>query len=365
MKKIICILMLFLLCGCKDYVEIENLTIATAVSVDKSDDDLYLVNIEVIKFNDTDKEPVIIEASGVTYPEAITEAIKIAGGDIYFSHTQAIIISEEIARDGVYSFMDYGYRTNNLRLDMSYIIAKNCKAKEILQASSLTNDISGMQIKKILESNNFLSEVPTIPVYEFIDDVSSSGICGSLNVFELIEDSNGEKLRNASGRALFVEDKLETFLNAKDTKTLGVLKNKSKTGRVINEYDQNTPTYNLLDSKSVIKPIIKDGKLSFEIFLEMDLELAELSKYTNKSKEELEIDIQNAVHKDVIELIEKQKELYKTDFFGFGDLVYRNYPSAYKSIENTDFLKYLDYTLEVKCEIKSTGLVLSPIIMED
>lgn len=367
--KIIIILICLLLSGCSDYNEVEDLTIVTAVAIDKiSDDELgYKVSVEVAKFSNDKTDVSIVSATGSTFFEAVTQAIKITGNDLYFSHAQVIIISDKVARESIYPFVDYAYRNTDFRLDIPFLIAKDVQALEILSAKSLIDDIAGMQIRNIVDSSDLISEVPMIPIYEFIDDFSTVGTCGIIPLVTLAQDENGENIREISGVALFDDDYIYSYLDEKQTKTLGVMLNKSKTGNVIDENDAYTQNYNMVSSKVDITPNINNNKLVFDIDFKMELELIQNPDKNNNQdffeNEQLQQNITQAVRRDVLEFLDYVKQNNMTDFLGLGNMVYRKYPSYFNEI-SSDFYKIienLEYNLNVECKIIGSGLISSSI----
>lgn len=367
MKKYVlfAVLPLFFLSGCKDYVEIQNLTIATAIGVDKDveNPDWYSVSVEIVKFDQDTPQVSVISGSGQTYLEAVTNTTKQLGNQLYFSHAQVMIISEEVANDGIFPFVDAIYRNSDLRLDMAVLIAKDTTAISILTAESIGDEIAGITIKNTLDSNHIISEIPQIPAYEFISKITSSGTCGQLSVITLDENY----MREIDGLAIFENGRIFSFLDKKQTKTLSFLHNKTKVGRVINEYDENSPTYSLENSKSNISVDIIDGQLVFDFKIDMKLELVELHIAENSLNkailETMETEIELAIKNDFNELILYQIQNSDADFIGLGEVVYRRYPEQWSKIsDNFDvYIKNLNYSLDVKCEIVGTGLVSSPL----
>lgn len=367
-KKIVGISCIFLiLSGCYDYHEIENYTIVTAVAIDKTYDNLITVCIEVIKFDKDDYTVYIVEAIGENYPEAINNAILLTGNELYFSHTQVIIISEAVANDGMYPLIDTFYRNQNLRFDMTMLIAKNVEAKEILIVESQIDDIAGLQIKEIIDSNKVVSEIPSMQIYEFFNDISSEGISASLPTIELTTDYKDELTRYISGYAIFKGDELDSFLDKNNTKTLGLLKNKTQSGKVINEYTETTPTYNLEYANCKITPEIFNNHLKYVFEIELDLKLDQLNEnktiISAQERKKLEEEISEAVRKDVIKLIELQIEESETDFLGLGQILYEKYPKIWE--ENKDnfenILKNIEFSVKVSSEIVSIGNMVIPI----
>lgn len=351
MKKYIFLIafLLLSLCGCKDYVEVENLTIVTAIGIDP-DENGYLLSLEVVKFTDNQPDVTIVQAFGQTYNEAITNAIKITGNELYFSHAQVMIINEEV--EDIYPLIDSAYRSGSLRLDMSFLISTQASAYQILSTKSLIDDIAGVQIQKILESNHLISEVSSMPVYKFICDMSSKGISPSLPVVSLMQTQNDEIIREINGLAYFNGSEIYGYLDKKQAKTLNFLKNNSKSGKVIDEYDKNTPTFNLQDSNTVIKPIVTSSGLFFDFFIQMNLELIEKPEPVVDDFQTMEDNIATAVKKDIDEFIKFQIDNYSCDFLGLTQIAHRKYPS----IVDID-IKNLNYSINVECNIISSGLV--------
>ncbi len=354
------------LTGCADYREVEKLTIATGIALDKNIDNPYKLDIcvEVVKFKQNVAEVSYIKSSGETYSEAISNVIQITGNEIYFGHTAVMVISYDMACEGILSILDDIYRNSDLRLDMNIVVANGDTSAEILQTKSLIDDISGIQIKEIIQSNNINSEVPSMPVYEFIDDVTAKGTDGYLPIVKL-NDDNEEEYREIDGVAIFKEDYLYDILDQKQAKTLVLLKNKMEKGTVINEYIVKTPTYRTQSAKTSITPIYEDGKLSFDFDIKIELiaiqdgtDLLDLDK-----KASAEEDISLAIKKDVDDLIKVQMNNSGSDFLALGDLVYRKYVHVYNQLHG-DFsneIKNLDYTLNVECKIVNSGLMSEPL----
>ncbi|MFI3226446.1 MAG: Ger(x)C family spore germination protein [Clostridia bacterium] len=375
MKKLLFLIFCisFLLIGCQDYVEVENLTIVTAVAIDKAEENEqgYKISVEIVKFESDQTNTTIVEAQGETFAQAINNAVKITGNDLYFSHAQAIIISEEVASESIYEFIDYAYRNTDFRLNTDFLVSKDAKASEILSANSLIDDIAGVQIKKMVDSNELISQVPAVPIYEFIDDVSTEGICGILPVVTLVTDQNEENLREISGIAVFDEEYICGYLDENQTKMLAILQNETEKGVLLEENAENTYSFNLISAKTEIIPKYENGEINFYFDVKMKVELIQQNwnfQYENQQNLlEIQKNIANTMQNNINMLINEQKNSGLADFLGLGNMVYRKYPELWKTEISQDyenFIKNLNYTLNVDCEIVGTGLVSSPIIIE-
>lgn len=365
MKKTILIVILLLnLTACSDYKEVEDITIVTAISLDSNIDEPSIIDvcIEAVKFSQSSSDVYYVNASGKTYPEAITNAITITGNELYFSHTSIMIIGEQLANEGIENILDSIYRSSSFRLDMSLLIAKDAKASEILQTPSLIDDIAGIQLEKIIASNSLTSEVTPMPVYKFVDYVVSDGAGGVLPVVIITNDFS-EPVREISGVALFKDDYIYSYLDAKQTKTMGLLNNNMSKGTAINEYTVSTPTYVIESASTKVTPNYKDGKLSFDFEVYMELSLAENGSdlLSPQSRENMQNEISLAIQKDCDDLIKTQMIGTGCDFLELGSKIYKKYPDLWEEIQFSDYLSDLDYTLSVDCKIINSGLMLKPL----
>lgn len=346
-----------MLSGCSDYHEVEDLTIVTAVAIDKGVENRIDICVEVVKIKDNLPDVSYIYASGETYSQAVTNAIKTTGNDLFFSHTAVMILSEEFARDGIMDILNTIYRSSKLRLDMNLIIAESVLASEILTSKPFIETVSGLEIKDVVEISSLQSEVPTVPVYEFIDMVTSEGVSGFLPKISLIGET-----REITGVALFSQDYLVGFLDEEYTKILSILLNEVKGGVITFDEIQSPISFNLESSKTLITPYIVDGKLRFVFDVKVKLNLAENSA-NYEDLELIETQINMALKNDINNLLKIAKENPTSDFLGLGELVYKKYTDEWSFLREKFevFIEFLEYDINVNCEIVGAGLISSPL----
>lgn len=122
MKKFYLLLMIFLSCtlttSCWSRREIENLGFVMGFGISKTDEGLYTVVVQVANPNAIVADaPIqreaytIMEAQGLTVFDAVRNLSMIAGRRVYIAHIQALLIHENIAKEGLNEVIGFWYRT--------------------------------------------------------------------------------------------------------------------------------------------------------------------------------------------------------------------------------------------------------------
>ena len=76
MKKIIILICIFLLTGCSDYVEINDLALISGIAIDY-EDNLYKLTTQIIE-NDKESKVVVLNTASSSIDEAMSEISKLS-----------------------------------------------------------------------------------------------------------------------------------------------------------------------------------------------------------------------------------------------------------------------------------------------
>ena len=118
MKRIILLIIcLFLLCGCYDYQELNDMSIVSAIGVDYVDDN-YIVNLEITKSSkdgsSTEIETKIFSGKNKNIVEAFTEAKNMSDKAVYMEHVELLILGKGLAEKGFSPVIDYIIRDTTI-----------------------------------------------------------------------------------------------------------------------------------------------------------------------------------------------------------------------------------------------------------
>ncbi len=226
MKKILIILIIpFILSGCYDYNELNDLAIISGVGIDY-EESKYIVTFEVMS---TKKEGETsgatssynISASGKTLVEAFNNNGNHMDKIPYFEHTEVVVISEEVAKEHLEEVAEYIIRSSKFRNEVYLSIAKDVKAKELISKTSEEKPVASTFISDLLEHNKKSSSASYYNLFtESLNNILTQGEDAIMPVFTLKDEEI-----TLMGVGIFKDFKLVDILDIKESQILNLLNN--------------------------------------------------------------------------------------------------------------------------------------------
>ena len=204
MKKILLLPLIFLMCGCWNYKELNNLAMTTGIAIDKIDNDYHvtlLISNSKKQTNDNNKpqaSTAAYEGSGKTMYEAISNASDNISKEVYLGHLAILVLSEEIASSDMLNVVDFLFRYPQIRNEFQLILAKNSKASDILKVTTPLESFPSLNVSENLKNTNKRQGIIyTVNFNEFIKTFLESGVEAVLPSVEVIGNtSEGNKNEN-------------------------------------------------------------------------------------------------------------------------------------------------------------------------
>ena len=360
--------------ACWNYREVDQMTIVQGFAIDKTEQGNYLLTFEVIDFQESGTEQkvksVLIESEGETLMSAIRNSISKNSPKLYFGHTTVVIISQEVAREGVLKVLDFFFRDAEPRLNINLFVSENETAGEILKAKALTSEILSVEITNILDEEKSLSKALLIPAYEFVNALVEDGISGIMTSVCTVEN-NEEKVVKLCGTAIFKEDRLQGFINNEETYALSFILDEVKGGIVVanlgSKTDEEKISLEILNSGTNVKPVYKDNK--FSIIIDIDTKVALIEHNSKKSyndeegRKELKKIAEEQLKNKIENIIKKIQREFGVDIFGFGNRFYKELPEVWKEQGEkwSEIYEDLEVSVVTNIDIRHTGLLIKPI----
>jgi spore germination protein KC len=401
MKRKMAIILSLLLCvtvlsGCWSKKELTDLAFVIAVGIDKTKDGKFAMTFQVVnpgnvagstqRGGGSGGVPVsIYKATGDSLVEASRQASKKLSRLIYYAHTNLVVISEEVAKEGVDGLFDALERNSQFRSTAMVVIARHYSAEDVLKILTPIDKISANQIIKTSQfSEKTWGQTIYVRVGEVINDLSSLGKAPIISGVEIVgsvpkgkrqtnvQASEPDARLNVNGLAVFKGDKLVEWVSGDTARGVLWILDKIEQTSVTIEWKQKkeASAYKVVRAKTSVAAHMKKGKPSISVYIRAEGDIGEKFipiDFTNpKQIFALEKKVEKSIKKEVVKAIEEAKKA-KTDIFGFGDVVYRSYPRQWKTMKSDWHDRYfpqLEVNVTVEAFIRRTGLRTKSYIFE-
>ncbi|MDP4105021.1 MAG: Ger(x)C family spore germination protein [Bacillota bacterium] len=399
MKKYIKVLLLLflsvpLLTGCWNQEELPNLAFVMALGVDKAKNNQgYTLTFEIVNPGNVAASqmgggqgvPVAVyKSTGKSLFDATRKASKKLSRKIYFAHTNAVVISEQVAKDGVLDLLDILDRDPIFRTTTQLFIAKDTSAENVVSTLTILDKIP---VNKIVKSLNvteaMLGENMKVTIDDFIKDIVSSGKEPFTNGVILPGNQKlGDKMSNIAidkpgviieidGLALFKGGKLIGWIDGNQARGVVWTLNKVNGTDVFVDWQGKKKAIGVIIRRSNAKfsPSIRNGKPFIQVAIKAEADIEQVNtslKITDPAViKKLEDMVGEEVKKEVRDSI-KTVQSKKSDIFGFGDSIHRAYPKKWKNLKsnwNKEF-STLDFSVKSEVYLRRHGIRNEPFLSD-
>ena len=379
MKKFVLIIItLFILLissGCYNYKEINDMAIVSSIGIDKDNkNDKYIVSAQIMNSKESedseDSQITVYTKEGDTVHEALRNITLKSPRKLYGNHLSKIVLSEEVAKEGIDNILDTFNRVTEVRNEFIITIVKEDKASDVLKVLTTTESIPAEYVKlslKIADETSGLTYATKLD--EFISLYLKKGIDPVVPVLKIDKkEKKGTTINNITTTnpisKIVIEDlavtnkgKLETYLKNEEVIGYNFLRNQIQKIIIPVKCDDenNYASISILKNKTKSNAAKKDNKyiINFNINSEAIITEYNCKKDLTDEKviKELEKDTEKKIKRYIKKSLNKQKET-KGKFLGLERIIYLDYPK-YK---NEDYsVKYnVNVNLVRKGEIRNS-----------
>ncbi|MDF2679187.1 MAG: spore gernimation protein GerC [Brevibacillus sp.] len=389
---LIVVLMALVLTGCWNRRELNDLAIAVGFGVDKADDQ-YRVSVQVVDPGEvaankgvSGRTPVTMyHVTAPTLFEALRKMTTVSPRKIYSSHLRIFVIGEEVAKEGIGEVLDLVSRDQEMRTDFYIVVAKGKHtAEEALKILTPIEKIPANNLFHSLESSaRVWAPSTTVTLDQLIADMVSQGKHPVLTGLEIKGDyevgqsvANIEKIDNAAtlqytGLAVFNKDRLVGWLNEEESKGYNFIQDnvKSTVGHLVCPGGGKL-VLEVIRSQTKLKGKVEKGKPKVEVHSRIEVNVGEVACQIDLTKIGTINELEKLAEKNVRRLMEqavnKVQKQYKVDIFGFGEVIHREDPTAWKSLKkdwDTHFAK-LPVTYQIDVKLRRLGAVGNSFLKE-
>ena len=309
---------MFILTGCQNYRELNDLAIVSGISIAKVGDE-YELTAEVVNpkkqqdaSSSKETDFVIYKNTSDSIQEAFRRMINEAPKKMYGAQIDILILDESIVKENLKDIVDFFARDPEVRSEFYVLVGKN---DSILEVITPLEKISSQNILNSLKSNSdYLGSVNLVTFHDLIDNYLNNKIDLALPTIKLVGDpKKGEENSNISNTeentyhildniAIFKDNKLIGYLNEEDSKVYNLVMNNLNANLV--KVDLENDQYiigEMVDVKTKIEVNPKKGEITINVSGKAAISEA---KYTgdltkNKTIEKLEKEL-NKYTKDIV-----------------------------------------------------------------
>jgi spore germination protein KC len=375
-----------LLSGCWNQEELTNLAFVMALGIDKAkNNEGYTLTFEIVNPANVSSSitgggqgaPVAVyKSTGKTLFDATRKASKEISRKVYFAHTNAVVISEEVAKKGVSDILDIMDRDPGFRTTTQVFIARNASAEKVVSTLTALDKIPVYKLVKSMDvTEQLLGENTKVTVEDLINNIVNSGKEPFVNGVLLTgKQSMGRKMSNIAAdkpdviikfdsMGIFKGPKLIGWIDGPNARGLIWVLNKVKSTDVFVDWQGKKEAIGMIVRRSNVKilPSIRNGKPFIQVAIKAEGDLEEVNSSVDITDpvviKKLEDMFSKEIKKEVSESI-KTVQAKKSDVFGFGETIHRAYPKTWKKLKsnwNGEFSS-MDFSVKADLYLRRHGI---------
>ena len=378
MKKLLIVPLILLLTGCWNYRELNQLAITTGIAVDKENDNykitIMIANSKKNSGSDGSITPsaAVYDGTGNTIYEAFKDTSLSVSKQIYLSHIDVLVLSEEIAKNNLTDVIDFLFRYPQTRNNFYLVLAKDKKASDILKVTTPLETFPSQKLAKNLEITDKLQGYTyTVDFTDFTKSLVSEGINPVLPSVTLIGDtSEGNKEENVQQNepstylkldmlGLFKNDKFVAWANPNQSKGINIINNKVYILGVVVDYQDKKIVTEITEMETGFKVENNKVKITIDTTGAIQEINADINLYDPQTIEDIKKADIEKIKEYVNEAINLAK-INKTDIFGFGNYVYKNNPQKWEEVKDKwddEIFPNLEIEIEVNLKLQAKGSI--------
>ena len=382
---ILLILFEFLIAGCWDRRELRALGIVGMIGLEKADSGVK-VTVEIIKPEQKGgakarekadagggKKPVVyMQAEGETMFDAFRNMTLKTDRKLFVSHNRVSIFSEDIARQGLANQLDLLFRDHEFRTHVPMIIAVDASPAEVMGIAAGVENVPSKYVHSMALGGKYSAKAVLTRVWEFMQMYKGKGKNAVVGVIRKVKKpkiapKGAEYELDEEGAAVFRKDKLAGFLDGEETRGYNWVAGNVKTAAFISQAtdSENRTAVEMFPVENNLDVEMAGGSVKIKVKLDVPAtvmeETAALDVKDPAVLTMLETSTAEVIKQEIVRVLKKAQQ-YRSDIFGFGQVVHRKYPGKWKEIQDEwdELFAEAESEVTVKVNLMRTGKATSP-----
>ncbi|MHB9144173.1 MAG: Ger(x)C family spore germination protein [Symbiobacteriia bacterium] len=307
----------------------------------------------------------VTSATGSTLGDAEHRLTAILPGRPDWSNLQIIVVSEEFARQGIASLVDFIHRPQPIR-EIAGVLVTRGNASDVVRAANPLEPLPTMGIRQSLRAMLQQSMTTDNTL------IGVAGLMGEPGVDPTLPsiDVSPEGTPRLGPLAVFKGDRLVGWLNEDETLGLAAVRGKSPHLFVILPSEEGgAPAVDVevQSHESRVTIRMEDGQPSVDIDVRGQAQLWENNGLRNVMDPSVRHNLEQLAAdrlRDEIEAAVQRSKESRADIFGFGRELYRNMPAEWRQRQKDwdEELARLDVTVNVQVTMVEGGVITEPLV---
>ncbi len=370
-KKITIILLIFILTGCYDHKELNEIAILTATEINKIDNE-FILNVEIVnpKKEESNEIPfVIYQTRGKTTQEAYRMLKLKASRYIYPDHLRIVIINENLAKEDISEILDFYLRNPLSRTEFKILISKD---ENILTPINPIEPISSNSILDTLETNSTYLGISNIVTLNDLTSMKLNPhteiVLPSIELANSIQNIKTETYK-LDTLAIFKNNQLKGYLSTDESITYNLIKNNLHNTIITYECEKDKYlSLEIINYKSTITTKNKEINIDIPITSTINESFCNIDYNNQTDINNLENTLNTYLKTTFLKNINHIRKEYNSDIFGFKDIIYKQDYNFYEEIKNSWYqstYQNIKININPKIKIISKGKIMEGINEEN
>lgn len=282
-------------------------------------------------------------------------------GDL--THLQVMVLGQEVAKGGIYPVLERFIRDPEVRKQVIVLVTEG-DVKEVLEVTNQQEPLPALYLTALMENSSHMQRIPPevslMKVFRYILEDS---------VYVIPKVTPGKIDSKLAGGGIFHGDRLVGWLGEMETVIYRWITNQMTSSPIVTA-SPLSPSYKLVDgylaerSKTVVRPVIRDGTIKFILNIRtegslLERQLAE-ELWNDQVLASIRRDLAAELAGNIELLIKKAQEEWRLDIFGFGRCVEQHYPRVWAEIKDRwhdTYFPAAEFEVDVDITITRTGIV--------
>ncbi|HEX2953526.1 MAG TPA: Ger(x)C family spore germination protein [Bacillota bacterium] len=362
---VIIILSITVLPGCWDFQEVDKLSFATTIGVDRGQKEAINVSIQipivqaglppVITGGKEAKKFFLIDQTADTVGNALDSLEIKSVRSIVFNQAKSVIINEAIARQDIRPVLDHFVRTTQMPLPAFILITDGVTAEDVLKFDPVQNLLPGMMFIYAGQAATKYDMTCFIQHWEFQQKL----IHRSKDPYApLISLDKTHRVYVISDLAVFSGNRMVGKLSGKEVEIFGLLIGVQKSGMMIFNIPGGKITLRNVHGTSKIKVRMKHGKPTFKVnttvFGSITEVLPSRTTIAPRDIKRFEKIIARQIRNREIKLMKKLQG-YNSDIVDFGEEFRVQHPYIWKKTKWRAVYPTVPFEVNTKVKIDGDG----------